>query len=134
MSVISSDGLSLQVGDGGASEVFLPVKGVTLTRFELMQQAHHAHVIGMDAWVSRIGSSTREVQMDFDALATDDAATIRLRSLSLSGEAGNFRLKISPTETWNFTGFITLYRETIAAGDIKKLRCQLVSTGALTIS
>lgn len=133
MTVIGSDGLSLLVGDGGGTEIFNPLTGCAVSKLEISQRGHVAGAVTTDAWQVHAGMSDRRAMIECEAYATDDAAPLRVRSLMLSGLAGNFKLKLRGTETLQFSAFVTLYREVIAAGEIKKLMCRLESTGAVSV-
>lgn len=133
MSVIGSDGLSLFVGDGGGLEVFTALKGAAITRLEITQRSNPSLAISSDAWIAEVGASGRRAVMECEAYATDEAPSIRLRSLTLSGLNGNFRLKLNATETLAMNALVTQYREVIEPGGIKKLQCRLESSGAITL-
>ncbi|MES2983911.1 MAG: hypothetical protein V4735_01840 [Pseudomonadota bacterium] len=133
MAMIGADGLSLLVGDGLMSEGFATLKGAMVTRCEISQRNAVATAIAADAWQVSTGTTARHAVIECDGLATDDAAPLRLRSLMLSGASGNFKLEMNTAETLLFTAVVTLYRETMEAGNVKRLQCRLESTGALVI-
>ena len=133
MAVIGADGLSLLVGDGGGTEVFTALKGAVVSRLEISQRNNTNNAVAANAWVVTGGASGRKAVIECDAFATDEAPALRVRSLMLSGAAGNFKLKLSGTETLLLSAVVTIYRETIEAGGIKRLSCRLESSGAVTI-
>jgi hypothetical protein len=134
MSIIGSDNLSLLMGDGAGPETFNALKGLRLARFELTQKNFGNPAISSDAWGLTTATADRRALIEGEALANDEAASLRLRSLAMNGTAGNVRLELSSTETISGAVVITSYRETIAAGDIKQVQFRLESTGALTIA
>lgn len=133
MAVIASDGLSLLVGDGAGSEMFSPLQGVSVTRLELTQRSNISTAVGSDAWQVIAGASGRRLLIEADAYATDDNAAIRVRSLMFSGASGNFKIKLSGTQTLQFSAVVTFYHERIEAGSIKKLQCRLESSAAASV-
>ena len=133
MAIIGADGLSLLVGDGGGTEVFTALKGAVVTRLEINQRSNVATAVSSDAWLVHAGTSGRRAMIECDGFATDEAPALRLRSLMLSGAAGNFRLELNAAETLVMSAVVTLYREIIEAGGIKKLQCRLESSGAVTL-
>jgi hypothetical protein len=134
MTVLASDGLHLLVGDGGAPEVFNPLHGATITRFAINQRLNDNPAIGSDAWSVGVGTSERRAVIDCETLMTDEAPVVRLRSLALAGSVANFKLLLDTSETLSFAAFITGYKETITAGDTKKLSCRLESSAAITVA
>lgn len=134
MAVIGSDGLSLLVGDGAGSELFSPLKGAAVTRLEISQRSNVNNAISDDAWLVHAGASGRRAVIECEAYATDEAPATRVRSLAMNGDNGNFRLKVSSTQTLSLNATVTMYREMIAAGGIKRLQCRLESSGAAVIS
>lgn len=133
MAVIASDNLSLLVGDGGGPEVFSPLKGASVTRFEITQKSNVANAVSTDGWLVEGGASGRRALVECEAYATDDASSLRIRTLVLGSGTGNFKLEISPTQTLVFSAVVTSYREIIDAGDIKRIQCRLESSGAVTV-
>jgi hypothetical protein len=85
MSVIGSDGLSLLVGDGAESESFNPLLGMSVSQLALTQRSNDSAVVGTDAWTVVVGTSNRQLALSVEALATDDASAVRVRSLALTG-------------------------------------------------
>lgn len=130
MAVIGSDGLSLLIGDGAATEMFSALKGAAITRMEITQRPHVAKAVTSDAWNIQVGMSERQITLDCDAYATDEANALRLKTLAMNGAAGNFKLQLRSTETLSFAAVITKYREEIRPGEIKKLFCRLETSGA----
>jgi hypothetical protein len=130
MSVIGSDGLSLLVGDGAGTETYNTLIGCSLTQLEISQKAHVTSPIAADAWQVQAGTSNRKVLIDCEAYATDDVSALRLRALAASGALGDFKLELRASESLQFSAYVTQYRETIGAGEIKKLQCRLESSGA----
>jgi hypothetical protein len=133
MTVLGSDGLSLLVGNGAGSEVFSALKGVAITRLEVTQRSHIATAISADAWQVSAGASNRRAVIDGEAYATDDASTLRLRSLALAGGTGNFKLKLSGSETLQFSAVVTLYHERTEAGRIKRVQFTLDSSASASV-
>lgn len=133
MSVIASNGLSLLVGDGATTEIFTPLKGAVITRLELAQRGVVSNAIGSDAWQVQVGAANRKLVLECEAYATDEAPAQRLRTLALTGGLGNLRLKLSPMETLQCAALVVLYREVIAAGEVKKLVCRVESSGAVLV-
>ncbi len=133
MAVIGADGLRLLVGDGAGSESFTPLKGAVLHTLELTQRSHVATAVASDAWLTHAGSSARRAVVECEAYASDEAPALRVRSLMLSGATGNFKLELNTAESFAFAAVVTLYRETIEAGGIKKLRLRLESSGAASV-
>lgn len=135
MAVIGADGLTFQVGDGGSpTEIFTALKGAAVSRLEISQRNNPSPAIASDAWQVNAGASTRKAVLEGDAYATDEAPHLRLRTLALNGASGNFKLKLSSSETMQLAAIVTLYREVIEAGDIKKIEFRLESSGAVSIS
>lgn len=132
MAIIGSDGLSLLIGDGGGTEIFTALKGAVISKLEITQKSNVANAVTTDAWMVNAATSARRAVIECEAYATDEAPPLRLRSLMLSGNAGNVKLKLSTTETLSMNAVVTVYRETIAPGNIKKLFCRLESSGAVT--
>jgi hypothetical protein len=97
------------------------------------QRSNNSAVVGTDAWVVTAGTSNRQLLLSVEALATDDAFAVRLRSLALTGVAGNFQLEMNASETVSFSAFVTQYRETIEAGAVKRCAMKLESSGAVVI-
>jgi hypothetical protein len=133
MSVIASDGLSLLVGDGGTSELFATLKGAAINMLEISQRAPLVNAVATDAWAAQAAATNRQLVLECDAYATDDAATLRMRALAFNGAKGNFKLEVSPTESLQFAATVMRYREVIEQGVIKKLMCRLESSGAVTV-
>ncbi len=133
MAIIGSDGLSLLVGDGGGPEVFTLLKGASVTKLDLTQQAHAATAIATDAWQVQAGASHRQVVVDCNGYASDDAQAIRVKSLAFSGLVGNFKLQLRSSETLVFSALVTQYRENFAPGEVKKMQFRLESSGAATL-
>jgi hypothetical protein len=133
MTVIGSDGLSLLVGDGATTEVYNPLKGCELTRLEINQRAHVTNAVASDAWQAQAGTSARHMVIECEAYATDEAASMRVRSLALAGTPGNFKLQLRPTESLQLSAYVTQYREIIGAGEIKKIQWRLESSGAASL-
>ena len=134
MSMIGADNLSLLMGDGGTPETFSALKGTRIVRCEVTQKPFPNPAVSGDAWGIIAAVADRQVLIEAEALASDDAAALRLRMLALGGGAGNFRLELSGAETLSGAAFITSYREVIAAGDIKQIQFRMQSSGALTIA
>ena len=134
MSMLTSDGLSLLVGDGADSESFNPLSGATITKLTITQRLADSTAIGSDAW--NVGSSITQQRaiIDGTALATDEAAAQHIRSLALSGAAGNFKLATSPTQTWMFSAYTTSYQEITQGGALKRCIYRLESSGPLTLA
>lgn len=131
MAVIGSDGLSLLVGDGVSSgEVFSVLRGALVTQLDITQRGHVGNAVAGDAWVTQVGAGNRQAIIECESYATDDAAALRLRSLALAGTSGNFRLQLRSGETVQLRAMVTQYREDNAAGEVKRLRCRLESSGA----
>lgn len=133
MAMIGSDNLSLMIGDGGGPEVFSPLKGASIARLEITQKSNAGTAISTDGWLVEAGTSGRRARIECEAFATDEAPAVRLRTLALTGGIANFKLELSPTQSFAFAAIVTSYREAIDAGEIKRLRCQLESSGAVTV-
>jgi hypothetical protein len=134
MAVIGSDGLSLLVGNGAGSETFTPLKGLTLTDLQISQRNHISSALSSDAWQVSIGTSARRAVIEATAYATDDAATLRLRSLALAGTSGNFKLELSTTETLQLTAVVISYQERIQANSMKRIEFRLESSNAALVA
>lgn len=134
MSILTAENLSLLLGDGAPTENFNVLKGARVVRFDLTQRNYPSSAIGADAWAASVGVGNRRAVIDGEALASDEAAALRLRSLALSGATGNFRLELSGVETMSGRAVVTQYREIIAAGDIKQIQFRLETDGAVTIA
>ena len=134
MSLIASDGLSLLVGDGGAPETFNTLRGMTLTRFDLTQKLQDNPAVSTSNWASGVAVTNQRLVIEVSSLATDEAAALRVRSLALSGNVGNFKLELTGSSLATFAAFITRYRETIAGGEVKTVSFTLTSSGAASIS
>lgn len=129
MAVIGSDGLSLLVGDGATTEIFTPLKGARVTRLEIAQRGYAANSVANDAWVARVGTGERQAVIECEAFANDESAALRVRTLAMSGLAGNFKLEMQGAQTLQVAAYVTSYRETIRVGDVKILLLRLESTG-----
>ncbi|MFM9889773.1 MAG: phage tail tube protein [Rickettsiales bacterium] len=134
MSILSAENLSLLLGDGATSESFAVLKAARVLRFELAQRNYPSSAIGADAWAASVSVGNRRAVIDGEALASDESAALRLRSLALSGAPGNFRLELSGAQTMSGRVVVTQYREVIAAGDIKQVQFRLETDGAVTIA
>lgn len=134
MSIIGSDNLSLLMGDGGGPETFTILKGLRLLRFELRQKNYENPAIASDAWSVSTATASRKAVLEGEALASDETAALRLRTLALNGTAGNIKLELTAAQTLSAAVVVTSYREVIAAGDIKQIQFRLETTGALTIA
>ncbi len=130
MAMISSDGLSLLVGDGTTTEVFAPLKGARVTRLEIIQRGYASNSVSNDAWVARVGTGERQVVIECEAFANDEAAALRVRALAMSGLAGNFKLEMQGAQTLQMAAYVLSYREEIRAGEIKIVLIRLESTSA----
>lgn len=130
MAMISSDGLSLLVGDGATTEVFAPLKGARVTRLEIIQRGYASNSVSNDAWVARVGTGERQVVIECEAFANDEAAALRVRALAMSGLAGNFKLEMQGAQTLQMAAYVLSYREEIRAGEIKIVLIRLESTSA----
>jgi hypothetical protein len=134
MATIGADGLSLLVGDGATTELFNALKGSAVTRLEVTQRGHVANAIASDAWQTLVSTSNRNVVIESECYATDDAPALRIKALALSGVAANFKLQLRGAETLVLSAFVMQYREDIAAGDIKRMRFRLESNGAASLA
>jgi hypothetical protein len=134
MGVLGSDGLRLLVGNGAfGGEVFSPLRGSELIAFEVVQQLRDSDAVRADSWNAVVGISARRLTIDGTALATDEDAAERVRSLALTGEVGNFRLNLRTGEDLFFAAAVTSYKETIQAGAIKRFEFTLESSAAATV-
>ena len=133
MSILTSDGLSLRVGDGAVSEVFSVLRGATITQLTLSQRLVDRNAVTDGVWAAGVGTTGRRAVIDCDALATNETAAIRVRTLALTGAAGNFRLDADPAETVAFQAYVTQYKEITQAGLVKRFTCRLESTGVVTV-
>jgi len=129
MATIGSDGVSLWVGDGGTTEVFTVLKGLAVSQLEINQRSYVANAIASDAWQVQVGTANRQVGLDCESYATDEAAALRLKTLAMLGTAGNFRLELRGAEAMQMSARVIQYREESAAGEIKRLRFRLESSG-----
>ncbi len=134
MAMIGSDGLSLRIGDGAVAEIFNPLNGAVVKRLEITQRLYAANAVHGDAWVAQGGVGERRAIIECEAYATDDAAALRLRSLAMSGDAGNIQLTLRTAETLSAAVYVTRYEEITEAGQVKRLSCRMESSGALTLS
>jgi hypothetical protein len=134
MGIIASDGLGLLVGDGMPTENFHRLKASLIHRFEINQRHTALTQVAAQAWQGMSEANQRRASIDFEALASDSTAALRLRTLALGGGVGNFRLQLSSAETLHFPAVMVIYREIIAPGDIKQIECRIESSGALTVS
>lgn len=134
MAAIGSDGLSLLIGDGAVSETFNMLKGASLKKLEITQRLHTGNAISSDGWQLQAGASDRKLVIDIEAFATDDAASMRLRSLALTGVVGNIKLMLSTSQTLSASMLITRYDETIEPGSLKRLTCRMESNGGVVIT
>lgn len=130
MAMISSDGLSLLVGDGATTEVFAPLKGARVTRLEIAQRSYASTAVTNDAWIARVGTGGRQVVIECEAFANDETAALRVRSLAISGTVGNFKLEMQGAQTLQLVAYVLSYREEIRPGEVKKLLIRLESSGA----
>ena len=130
MAMISSDGLSLLVGDGATTEVFAPLKGARVTRLEIAQRSYASSAITNDVWVARVGTGERHIVIECEAFANDETAALRVRALAMSGLAGNFKLEMHGTQTLQIAAYVLSYREEIRASEVKALLIRLESSGA----
>lgn len=133
MSIINSDGLSLWVGDGMVSESFTVLRGAEIARFELTQKITDSDAISADGWNVGVATSDRRAVVECNALSTDEAQATRVRSLAMSGSAGNFRLNANAADDFQLRAYITSYREIIQGGIIKRIQFRLESAEAVTI-
>ena len=134
MAVIAAEALSLAIGDGELSESFLMLKGVTLHRFEISQQAVVQPSIAADSWVNAVGATARKLTIDCTLVANPHAAIDRLRMLALSDGPGNFILQLNSGEIMSGAALVTDYRENGKTGEVKTVQCHLESTGTITHS
>lgn len=134
MTTIASDGLNLLVGDGATAEIFTALKGTTITRLEVTQRGHVANAVASDAWQTLVGTSNRNVIIECECFATDEAPALRIKTLGLSGDVANFKLQLRSSETLVLSAVLMQYREDIAAGDIKRVRFRLESSGAVSLA
>jgi hypothetical protein len=130
MSVIGADGLRLWIGNGATSEVFESLDGVSISRFEINQRGQTATAVASSAWQEIVGTINRQASIDVDGYAVESSAADRVRALAVTGAQGNFRLALSTSETMIFAAAVIQYREDSGAGDIKRLRFRLESSGA----
>ncbi len=79
MATIGSDGLSLWVGDGAATEVFTVLKGLAVSQLEINQRSYIANAIATDAWQVQVGTANRQVVLECESYATDESAALRLK-------------------------------------------------------
>ena len=135
MAIIGSDNLSVLVGDGGTpTEAFTALKGAAVTRLEISQRHHPSPAVASDAWQVNVGASTRHAVIEGEAYGSDETPCLRLRNLSLSGANGNFKLELSASEILQLAAVVTVYREVIEAGNIKRIQFQLESSGAVLLA
>lgn len=134
MGFLTSDGLSLMVGDGASSEVFLPLRGAEIQRFEITQTLQDTPAIRSDAWREVVGMTDRRVMLECTAIASDEAAATRVRTLALLGNAGNFRLQCSAAQHYAFSAHVTNYRELLQGGTLKRLQFEVASSTAVTVA
>lgn len=134
MSVISSDGLSLSVGDGATTESFLTLPATSRIEIDLEQMAEPDTSIQTDIWQRHAMLRARVMRLMVEALASSDGAIMRIRTLALGGIIGNFHLRLSPGENFYFTASVSHYREQIRPGNIKALTFQLLSTGPIAVA
>lgn len=134
MTVIGTDGLRLWIGDGAASEVFDPLDGVSISRFEIIQRGQVATAVSNDAWQEIVNTTARQSIVEVDGFATDSVAAQRVRTLAVTGASGNFRLALTGSETLLLAAVVLQYREDIGTGDVKRLRFRLESSGALSFT
>ena len=130
MSVIGADGLRFWVGNGAASEVFEPLDGVSISRFEINQRGQTANAVASNAWQEIVSGTSRQASIDVDGYAVDSPAAERVRALAVTGARGNFRLALSANETMTLAAMVMQYREDSGAGDVKRLRFRLESSGS----
>lgn len=128
MATIGSDGLRLWVGDGAATEVFTVLKGLAVSQLEINQRRYIANAITSDAWQMQVGTANRQIVVECESYATDEAAALRLKTLAIAGSLGNFKLELHATEAVQFSAGVMQYREENAAGEIKRLRFRLESS------
>lgn len=133
MGIITAEGLQLEVGNGASPEVFSVLRGVTVSRLEIGQRLNDASAVNGNGWLSGVATGERRAVVECEALATDEDAAARLRSLAIGGMAGTVRLATKANEALVFSAFVTRYRETIAPGEVKRLQCRLESSGAVTV-
>ena len=134
MSIETSDGLSLFIGDGEVEENFYPLLGMTRCRLDLTQQLNESKAVSANAWRVGVDVSARRAALECDMLGSDDESLLRLRCLAINNEAGTVRLMVSQDEVMQFQVFVTNYREIIQAGQLKRVSCKLESTGAIVIA
>lgn len=134
MTVIGTDGLRLWAGNGATSEVFDPLDGVSISRFEIIQRGLVATAVSNSAWQEMVNTTARQSIIEVDGFATDSPAAQRVRTLAVTGAQGNFRLALSVSETLILAAVVLQYREDIGTGDAKRLRFRLESSGALSFS
>jgi Phage tail tube protein len=128
MTIISSDGLSLLVGDGATTEVFSALKGARVTRLEIVQRGYASTAVTNDAWIARVGTGERQAVIECEAFANDEPAALRVRALALSGQLGNFRLEMQGSQTLQASAYVLSYREEIRAGEVKIILIRLESS------
>ena len=134
MATLGADGLNLIVGDGAVTEIFTALKGTTITRLEVTQRGHVANAVASDAWQTLVGTSNRNVVIECECFATDEPPALRIKLLGLSGAVANFKLQLRSAETLQFSAVVMQYREDIAAGDIKRVRFRLESSGVASLA
>lgn len=130
MAVIGADGLRLWVGNGAVPEVFEALDGVSISRFEISQRGQAANAIASTAWQEMAGATNRQATIEVDGFAVDGTAAARVRALAVTGARGNFKLALSSSETMTVNAMVLEYREDSGAGEVKRLRFRLESSGA----
>ena len=134
MAILTSDGLSLSVGDGAGTETFTMLRGVQITRFDLTQKLNDNDAVASDAWGVGAAVTNRRVILSCEGLMTDETALRRIRAVALGGLPANFKLALGAGETLGLSAYVTGYRETIQPGAVKKFSFEVESSGAVTIA
>jgi hypothetical protein len=98
MAVIGGDGLSLLVGDGAATEGFIALRGLTVIQLEISQRGYLASAVAAHAWQQQVGTANRQLVLEAQSYATDEAPALRLRTLAMTGDTGNFKLELQGAE------------------------------------
>lgn len=129
MVVIGGDGLSLLVGDGAATEGFIALRGLTVIQLEISQRGYLASAVAAHAWQQQVGTANRQLVLEAQSYATDEAPALRLRTLAMTGDTGNFKLELQGAEAMALSATLVLYQEQTSAGEIKRLRFRLESSG-----
>jgi hypothetical protein len=116
MAVIGGDGLSLLVGDGAATEGFIALRGLTVIQLEISQRGYLASAVAAHAWQQQVGTANRQLVLEAQSYATDEAPALRLRTLAMTGDTGNFKLELQGAEAMALSATLVLYQEQTSAG------------------